>query len=142
MAMESSRLRVVVNAVAALVVCAAAPLAWADDTLEPPDLERGAALWGKCQACHTVDRDARNLVGPRLWGVFGRVAGSVADYRYSPTMKASGVVWTDDTLNSYLAATQDFMPGSKMYGGLAIPQDRVDLLAWLRAKSGATEPRP
>ena len=72
------------------------------------------------------------MVGPRLYGIFGRKAGSVADYHYSEAMKKSGIVWTDGTLDGYLAATQDFMPGNKMYGGLAIEQDRIDLLFWLK----------
>lgn len=104
--------------------------------LEPPSLERGAELWGKCKTCHTVAANGRNLVGPRLHGVFGRKAGSVQDYRYSEVMKTSRVVWTEKTMDAYLAATQDFMPGNKMYGGLAIAQDRVDLIAWLKQEAG------
>lgn len=103
--------------------------------LEPPSLERGAELWAKCRACHTVEAKGRNLVGPRLHGVFGKKAGSVPDYRYSEVMKNSKVVWTEQTMDAYLAATQDFMPGNKMYGGLAIAQDRVDLIAWLKQAS-------
>ncbi|HVO17187.1 MAG TPA: cytochrome c family protein [Alphaproteobacteria bacterium] len=99
---------------------------------EPPSLERGEALWAKCHSCHTYQRGGRNLVGPRLYGVFGRKAGSVSDYHYSEAMKKSGIVWNDATLDGYLAATQDFMPGNKMYGGLAIEQDRIDLLYWLK----------
>jgi cytochrome c len=99
---------------------------------EPPSLERGEALWAKCHNCHTYQKDGRNLVGPRLYGVFGRKAGSVPDYHYSEAMKRSGVVWNDATLDGFLAATQDFMPGTKMYGGLAIEQDRIDLLFWLK----------
>ncbi|WP_341894701.1 cytochrome c family protein [Ferrovibrio terrae] len=106
------------------------------DDLEPPSLERGAELWGKCRACHTIEPQGRNIVGPRLHGMFGRKAGSVADYRYSEVMKKSAVVWTEQTLDAYLAATQDFMPGNKMYGGLAIAQDRVDLIAWLKQAAG------
>ena len=102
------------------------------EPLEPPSLERGAELWGKCRACHTLEARGRNIVGPRLHGIFGRRAGTVPDYRYSDVMKTSKVVWTEQTLDAYLAATQDFMPGNKMYGGLAIAQDRVDLIAWLK----------
>jgi cytochrome c len=104
--------------------------------LEPPSLERGEELWGKCKTCHTLEPNGRNLVGPRLHGMFGRQAGAVADFRYSETMKKSGVTWTDANLDAYLAATQDFMPGNKMYGGLAIAQDRADLLFWLKHKMG------
>ncbi|MFN4311786.1 MAG: c-type cytochrome [Ferrovibrio sp.] len=103
--------------------------------LEPPSLERGAELWGKCRACHTLQADGRNIVGPRLHGVFGRKAGSLPDYRYSEAMKKSGIVWTAETMDKYLAATQDYIPGNKMYGGLAIVQDRVDLIAWLQQQT-------
>lgn len=103
--------------------------------LEPPSLERGAELWGKCRACHTLDANGRNIVGPRLHGVFGRKAGSLPDYRYSEAMKKSGVVWTAETMDKYLAATQDYIPGNKMYGGLAIAQDRIDLIAWLQQQT-------
>jgi len=99
---------------------------------EPPSLERGEALWAKCQSCHTYEPGGRNLVGPRLYGIFGREAGSVPDYRYSEALKNADFVWTEETLDAYLAATQDFLPGSKMYGGLAIEQDRIDLLYWLK----------
>lgn len=112
----------------AVAVAQAAPA----EPLEPASLERGAELWAKCRVCHTIEAKGRHLVGPRLHGVFGRRAGSLPDYRYSEVMKKSAVVWTEQTLDRYLAATQDFMPGNKMYGGLAIAQDRVDLLAWLR----------
>ena len=117
-----------------LFCLATSPLLAAD--LEPPSLERGEELWGKCRACHSLEPNGRNLVGPRLHGMFGRRAGSVTDYRYSEAMKNSGVIWSDANLDAYLAATQDFMPGNKMYGGLAIAQDRADLLFWLKHKMG------
>ena len=56
-------------------------------------------------------------------------------------MKNSGVIWNEATLDAFLAATQDFMPGSKMYGGLAIAQDRADLIAWLKQQAGARNGR-
>ncbi len=122
----------------ALVVAALATTARAQT--EPPSLERGGALWAKCQACHSIVPNGRNLVGPALYGVFGRTAGTLPGYRYSEAMKASGMVWTEENLDRYLAATQDVIPGSKMYGGLAVDQDRVDLLAWMKQVAGAEKP--
>lgn len=120
---------------AALAQSAASPLSVSSEEIEPPSLERGAELWAKCRACHTLEAQGRNIVGPRLYGVFGRKAGSVTDYRYSEAMKKSGVIWTPENMDRYLAATQDFIPGNKMYGGLAIAQDRVDLIAWLQQET-------
>ena len=102
-----------------------------EETL-PPSAERGAEVWAKCKACHTVEPGGRNIVGPNLHGVFGRRAGALPNYSYSPAMKAANLVWNDETLDKYLAATVDYLPGTKMYGGLALKQDRVDLIAWLK----------
>lgn len=97
------------------------------------DIERGESLWGKCEACHTFEAGARHSVGPNLHGVFGRKAGGAEGFRrYSDAMKTSEVVWTAETMNEYLKATLEYIPGSKMYAGLAIPRDRLDLIAWLQ----------
>lgn len=112
------------------IVAFAVP-ARAQDLL-PPSAERGAELWAKCRACHTIEKGGRNIVGPNLHGVFGRRAGAAPNYNYSPAMKQAGLVWNDETLDKYLAATVDYLPGTKMYGGLAIEQDRRDLIAWLK----------
>lgn len=120
-----------VPALAAVAAFAAANVGRAEDLL-PPSAERGGELWAKCRACHTIDKGARHIVGPNLHGMFGRRAGALPDYRYSEALKKSGIVWTDATLDRYLAATQDVVPGGKMYGGLAIAQDRLDLIAWLK----------
>lgn len=116
--------------IAAVALAAAAARA---EGLLPPSAERGAELWAKCRACHTIEKGGRNIVGPNLHGVFGRRAGTAPAYNYSPAMRAANLVWTDETLDKYLAETVDFLPGTKMYGGLAIKQDRLDLIAWLKA---------
>ena len=119
--------------VIAATLIALAPLAARAQELLPPSAERGAELWAKCKSCHTVEKDGRHVVGPNLHGVFGRRAGALANYSYSAAMKSATLVWTDETMDLYLAATVDFLPGTKMYGGLAIRQDRLDLIAWLKA---------
>ena len=118
--------------IAATLIALAPPAARAQELL-PPSAERGAELWAKCKSCHTVEKDGRHVVGPNLHGVFGRRAGALANYSYSAAMKSATLVWTDETMDLYLAATVDFLPGTKMYGGLAIRQDRLDLIAWLKA---------
>jgi cytochrome c len=97
-----------------------------------PDIARGEKLWGKCRSCHTIEPGGRHKVGPNLHGIFGRAAAALPDYNYSEAMRRAGLVWTEETLDRYLAATQDFLPGTKMYGGLAIKSDRDDLIAWLK----------
>ncbi|MBL8670353.1 MAG: c-type cytochrome [Alphaproteobacteria bacterium] len=125
-----------VSMIAAALLAAAALMPLAVGDLRAADVSRGPELWGKCRACHTIEAGGRHVVGPNLHGLFGRAAGALADYRYSKALKESGIVWTDESLDRFLAATQDVVPGSKMYGGLAGPDDRSDLIAWLRTVAG------
>jgi cytochrome c len=111
---------------AALCLLSAPPAAAGDPA-------RGEQLWRKCASCHTLEANGRNRAGPRLHGLFGRVAGSVPDYRYSDALKNSGIVWDVATLDAYLKDAEAFVPGTKMYGGLSQDADRADLLAFLKA---------
>jgi cytochrome c len=96
------------------------------------DPVRGAEIFRKCVTCHTVESGGRNRVGPRLHGVFGRRAGTVEGFRYSEALRASGLVWDETTLDAYLKDSEGFVPGTRMYGGLTLDQDRTDLIAYLR----------
>ncbi len=118
-------------ALIAIIGCQNTMAAQAQELL-PPDPARGIEIWAKCKACHTLEANGRHIVGPRLHDLFGRKAGTQPGYNYSSAMLNSGIIWADETLDKYLAATQDFMPGNKMYGGLAIRQERLDLIAWLK----------
>jgi cytochrome c len=95
-----------------------------------PDPVRGEQLYVRCMACHAV---ASDRVGPRHCGLFGRLAGSVPNFDYSPAMKKSGIVWNDKTLDRFLAKPLAMVPGSTMtYDGVADPKDRADLVAYLK----------
>ena len=73
-----------------------------------------------------------NELGPSLHGIFARKAGELADFRYSPAMKRSGIAWTTETLDKYVADPQAFIPDNRMpYAGMADAGDRADLLAYL-----------
>jgi cytochrome c len=98
------------------------------------DAQRGQKLFDECAACHSPDRAAKDTVGPSLHGVVGRKAGEGTDFRYSPAMKRSGITWSADTLNNFIADPQKIVPGNRMpYSGLPTAKDRADLIAYLQA---------
>ena len=104
------------------------------------DAGRGKALFGQCKRCHQVGGGAEHRIGPQLNDVFGRAAGSLADFRYSAAMKAAGsggLVWTATTLDAFLSDPPALVPRSRMsFDGMPGTNDRTDLLAWLRGFSG------
>jgi len=96
------------------------------------DPTRGEVRFQECAACHKLEAGA-NEVGPSLHGVFMRKAGELADFRYSPAMKRSGIVWTAETLDKYIADPQATIPANRMpYAGMANASDRADLIAYLQ----------
>ena len=98
--------------------------------------EEGAEVFKKCRACHDVGPEAKNKVGPLLNDIVGRKAGTIEGFNYSEANKSAGgkgLVWTEDVLFKYLENPLAFMPGTKMaFAGLKDPQDRKDLIAFLR----------
>jgi cytochrome c len=97
---------------------------------EEGDPARGEQLYARCAACHAL---AYDRVGPRHCGVLGRRAGSIRGFDYSPAMKRSGLVWTQETLSRFLADPPGFVPGTTMtYAGINDARERADLIAYLR----------
>ena len=96
------------------------------------DAARGEAKFQDCAACHRLEAGANN-VGPGLHGVFTRKAGELADFRYSPALKRSGIAWTPETLDKFIADPQAMVPGNRMpYAGMPSASDRADLMAYLQ----------
>jgi cytochrome c len=96
------------------------------------DAARGEARFQECAACHKLQAGI-NEVGPSLHGIFSRKAGELADFRYSPAMKRSGIGWTPETLDKYIADPQAFVPANRMpYAGMSNAGDRADLIAYLQ----------
>jgi cytochrome c len=92
---------------------------------------RGEQIYERCAACHSLERDR---TGPKHCGLFGRRAGSVLGFEYSPAMRASGIVWNETTLDRFLAAPTKIVPGTYMgYAGVDNPRERADLVAYLKA---------
>jgi cytochrome c len=95
------------------------------------DPKRGEKVFEKCRACHAAD-GAANEVGPGLGGVFGRRAGERDDFRYSPALKRSGITWTPQTMNDFIADPQKMVPANRMpYDGLPDARDRADLIIYM-----------
>lgn len=107
------------------------------------DASRGKKVFKKCTACHKLVAGKR-AVGPSLYGLFGRTAGTVKKFRYSKDMKAvgdKGLVWDDETFLAFIENPRKFL-GSKLgkkkgktrmsFRGLRKQKDRDDLLAYLK----------
>ncbi|RVT86686.1 c-type cytochrome [Rhodobacteraceae bacterium CCMM004] len=115
----------------------APPMDDADQSfLRPPgEMENGERQFArKCSICHTLTPGSARRAGPTLHGVFGRPAGRVPDYNYSPTLAGSDIVWDEDSIDALFDLGPDhFIPGSKMpMQRIVAPQDRADLIAYLR----------
>ena len=97
------------------------------------DPAAGKAVFNRCRICHTVEAGGRNGAGPNLHGLFGRKAGSVENFAYSPAMKNSGVVWDEATLAKLSARPETVHPGRP--DGVprhASDKEVADLLAYLQ----------
>ena len=102
------------------------------------DLANGETKFAVCRACHTLASDGTNLTGPNLWGVFGRKAGTKADFNYSDGMKAAGWTWDADHLDKWITNPRGVVAGTKMtFVGMQDPKDRTDLIAYLRVSTAA-----
>ena len=95
------------------------------------DAAHGKQLYEQCAACHSL-KAGETLLGPSLAGVVGRKAGALDEFRYSPPMKRSTIVWTRETIGTFLAEPQKDIPGNRMpFSGMPEAKDREDLLDYL-----------
>ncbi|MBV7409598.1 c-type cytochrome [Maritimibacter sp. DP1N21-5] len=121
--------------VAAFAMVVAGPGA-ADDFGDP---EEGARVFRKCQACHAVGPDAFSRTGPHLNDLFGRRAGGLEAFAYSAglvRMGNDGLFWDFESLDAYLENPKAFASDTRMnFAGLTAPEDRSDVLAFLRQYS-------
>ena len=105
--------------------------------------QSGERTFRKCQACHTAVKGAGNRVGPNLYGVVGRPVASEAGFAYSTTLQGVGGDWTYEELNKFLTNPQADYPGTKMtFAGLKKPEDRANVIAYLREQSDSPVPLP
>ena len=107
------------------------------------DLAHGEKVFKKCSACHMIASDGKNMIGPNLWSVIGRTAGSVSDYKYSKDMVAYAKQWSFEEMNSYLIKPQAYVKGTKMaFAGLRKEKDRASVILFMNSKSSSPKPLP
>lgn len=112
-----------------------------DERLAAADPQKGATVFKKCRACHTIEEGGAHRVGPNLWGVIGRPVASAPGYtRYSQSLKDFGGNWELDRLDPYLENPKAIAPrGTMAFAGLRKPEDRANLIAFLN--ENGPEPR-
>lgn len=107
------------------------------------DVAKGEKISKICGACHTFDSGGAAGVGPNLYGIIGAKKGHMAGYAYSEAMLAKGGQWDYAALNHFLWKPKAYIDGTKMgFAGLKKPEDRAEIIAWLRTKAGSPPSLP
>jgi cytochrome c len=131
------------NAPAAAKEAPVAPIA---ERLKTASADAGAKVFGNCKACHNAADGGPNQVGPNLYNVVGGPAAHMASFSYSDGMMArakTGEKWTYEDLDKFLADPKAYVQGTKMgFAGLTKPEDRANVIMYLRDQSKAPMPMP
>jgi cytochrome c len=144
---ELAKLAYPIEGVAETTVAPAAPKPAEIPPVAPllakADPDHGAQLARQCMACHNFAKGGPNMVGPNLWGVVGGPHDHKADYPYSDAMEKFPGKWDFEAINQFIAHPQVDVPGTKMgFQGFKKPEDRADVIAWLRLQSDNPVPLP
>ena len=109
--------------------------------LASASVTNGEKVFKKCAACHSIAKGKGNKIGPALFGVLGRQAGSLADYKYSKAMIAHGKPWTFEEMNSFLTKPKDWVKGTKMsFAGLKNAKDRAAVILYMNENTNSPLP--
>ena len=101
----------------------------------------GAKVFKKCAACHSIKEGGANKIGPALWGVLGRTAGSVPGYKYSKAMAAYGKNWSFEEMNGFLIKPKSWIKGTKMsFAGLKNAKDRAAVILYMNENTNSSLP--
>jgi cytochrome c len=109
--------------------------ALAGPALAEGDPANGEKVFRRCMACHVVDAET-NRLGPYLLGVYGRQAGAVEGYNYTQGLADADFVWDEATLDPWLADPKAYIPGTRLVLKLSKPEDRADVIAYLKSLNG------
>ena len=92
----------------------------------------GKKVFKKCAACHSITKGGGNKIGPALWGVLGRQAGLISNYKYSKAMAAHGKSWSFEEMNGFLIKPKDWIKGTKMtFMGLKKETERAAVILYM-----------
>ena len=127
------------KAPAEAAVDAVSPFAALPAPYNTADYARGRRTWKLCQSCHITAEGGGNLVGPNLHGLFGREAGTLEGFAYSPALQEADFIWTPDKVDHWLENPRTFLPGNRMtFAGVRKPDDRLAVVAYLMSETGFT----
>ena len=108
------------------------------DLFASTNAAEGAKIFKKCAACHSITEGGANKIGPALWGVLGRPAGSVPGYKYSKAMAAHGKNWSFEEMNGFLIKPKDWIKGTKMsLAGLKKAEDRAAVILYMNENTNS-----
>jgi cytochrome c len=111
--------------------------------LAAANVDAGKKAFGKCAACHSVDKGGPSKVGPNLYDIVQASKGHMAGFAYSDGLKKTGGEWSYDSLYAFLKNPKAYAPGTKMaYAGSKSAKERADLIAYLRTLSDSPKPLP
>lgn len=111
--------------------------------LAAADAAKGEAGTKACKGCHSFDKASANGIGPGLWDVVERAKGSHAGFNYSASLKEKGGAWTYEDLDYFIEKPKGFIKDTKMvFPGIASPQERANVIAYLRSLSDSPKPLP
>jgi cytochrome c len=96
------------------------------------DAVKGKTVFQRCAICHRAEKDGGNGLGPNLFGVVGRKAGTAPGFAYSAAMTGSGIIWSTDKLAAYVTRPSAVVPGNRMaFSGIGNPEQVSDVVAYL-----------